>query len=294
MSKAKSLRPYLLLLPLFIVITSVFFYPLIKTFILSFQRYSVMHPESMGEFAGLENYQKVIEDSYFWQAFYNSIIWTVSSLTLQFILGFSLALLLNDKFLGRGVYQGIVFLPWAIPPFIVAIFWRWMFNARYGLINDLLIRINLIRNPIPFLGSVNWALPSVIVTNVWVGIPFFAIMILAGLQAIPSQVLEAASIDGAGILQKFTSVTLPLLKPVIITAILLRTIWIFNFPTLIWIMTRGGPINTSQILTSYLFFKAYSAGQFDYAAALSVILCLILFIYSVIYIMLTKFGKTMV
>jgi len=287
----RKMTPYLLLLPALILILFFFLIPLVETVIISFQKYVLYEPYDI-RFIGINNYKKAfLEDPDFWISMKNSMIWTGGSLLFQFILGFGLALLLNDPFKGRGLYQSVIFLPWAVPGFLIGITWRWMYNARFGVINDILLKLGIINRPIAFLSLPNKSLLAVIVANIWFGIPFFAIMILSGLQAISPQLYEAAEIDGAGAFSRFFYITLPLLRHVIVVAIILRMIWIFNFADLIYIMTQGGPMNTSQILTTYIFFRAYASMDFGYAAALSVIAASILLAMSILLLKITRFES---
>jgi len=287
----RKMAPYLFLLPALILILFFFLIPLVETVIISFQKYVLYEPYDI-RFIGISNYKKAfLEDPDFWISMKNSMIWTGGSLLFQFILGFGLALLLNEPFKGRGFYQSVIFLPWAVPGFLIGITWRWMYNARFGVINDILLKLGIIDKPIAFLSLPNKSLLAVIVANIWFGIPFFAIMILSGLQAISPQLYEAAEIDGAGTFSRFFYITLPLLRHVIVVAIILRMIWIFNFADLIYIMTQGGPMNTSQILTTYIFFRAYASMDFGYAAALSVIAVCILLAMSILLLKITRFES---
>ena len=287
----RKTTPYLFLLPALILILFFFLIPLVETVIISFQKYVLYEPYDI-RFIGLGNYRRAFfDDPDFWLSMKNSIIWTGGSLLFQFILGFGLALLLNEPFKGRGIYQSVIFLPWAVPGFLIGITWRWMYNARFGVINDILLKLGIINRPIAFLSLPNKSLLAVIVANIWFGIPFFAIMILSGLQAISPQLYEAAEIDGAGTFSRFFYITLPLLRHVIVVAVILRMIWIFNFADLIYIMTQGGPMNTSQILTTYIFFRAYASMDFGYAAALSVIAVGILLAMSLLLLKITRFES---
>jgi multiple sugar transport system permease protein len=198
------------------------------------------------------------------------------------------ALVLNAPFKGRAVFRTINLLPWIIPGVVVALIWEYIYQPNYGPLNDLLRRAGLMREPVAWLSDLNLAMPAVVFTNIWRGIPFFTIMILAGLQAIPDEVYEAATVDGAGVIQRFWSVTLPMLRPIIVVATATRIIWTFNYADLIFVMTAGGPANATQITSTYTLMQAYSDLDFGYAATLSVILLVIMLVFTALYLKLTK------
>ena len=286
----KTLQPWKYLFPALLFIALFLFYPLIKGVLISFQHYVLYEPFDI-RFTGIENIKSVFEDPVFWKVLKNSVVWVVFSLFFQFVLGFILALALKEYFRGRNIFQAIVFSPWAVSGFLIAVIWKWMYNGQYGVINDILLKFGIINEKISFLASESLALPSVIVSNVWFGIPFFAIMILAGLKGIPSIYYEAASLDGANALKKFFYITLPMLKPVIVISLLLRAIWIFNFPDLIYIMTNGGPANASQTLATYIFHHAYRAMDFGYAGALSIVMIFILSLSFTVFYLVYKYKE---
>ena len=221
----------------------------------------------------------------------NSFVYVAASVAGQFLLGLILAVALKKQFRGRGLYQSIVFLPWAFSGFVVGLIFRWSFNGEYGVINNVLEKLGLIDSNIAWLGTPGLSLTVVIIAMIWMGIPFFAIMILAALQSIPADVYEAADVDGCGTVRQFFQITLPYIKPTLITTVLLRTIWIFNSLDLIVIITNGGPANTSQTLPAYMYSKAFGAYDFGFAAALGVVLMVILGVYALIFLKITKYDK---
>lgn len=263
--------------------------PIIVTLITSFQFYKLNVPGVY--FNGLDNYVAILTDKWFGTILWNSARWVFFSIVFQFLLGLSLAMLLNRKFFGKGLYQALVLLPWAVPGFLAAMVWKWMFNGQYGVINDILMRLKIISEPIAFLSMRSTALPAAIVANIWFGVPFFAIMILSALQAIPADVYEAAEIDGAGSVTKFFRITLAYIKPTIISTILLRVIWMFNSADLIYIMTNGGPRNSSSTLATYILMKAFDAMNFGQASALGVLFLILLSGFTVVYLICTKFEQ---
>ena len=239
-------------------------------------------------FIGLGNYVRLVQDPVFWLTLWNSVVWVFGSVVLQFIVGFGAALLLHQSFPGRALLRTLNLLPWIIPGVVVGLIWEWLYQPNYGLINDLLMRAGWMHNPVAWLSSPDLAMPAVVFTNVWRGIPFFAIMLLAGLQAIPAELYEAARVDGAGVLARFWHVTIPLLRPIIVVATATRIIWTFNYADLIFVMTSGGPANSTQITSTYTLLQAYSNLDFGYAGALSVVLLLIMLVFTVFYLRTTR------
>lgn len=221
----------------------------------------------------------------------NSFVYVIASVGMQFLLGMTLALTLRKKFKGRGVYQAIVFLPWAFSAFVVGLMFRWSFNGEYGVVNDLLIKLGLATGKIAWLGTPGLSLLVVVLAMVWMGVPFFAIMYLAAFQSIPGDVYEAADIDGCGAFKRFFAITFPYIKPTVIMTLLLRTIWVFNSFDLIVVITGGGPANHSQTLPSYMYTRAFSGYDFGLASALGVVLMVILAVYAVVFLRVTKYNK---
>ncbi|GEM85483.1 ABC transporter permease [Meiothermus granaticius NBRC 107808] len=276
-----NLEPYWYLLPTLLVLGGLLLVPLIYGVASSFQRWIIYDPLNRG-WVGLSNYAELLRDPLFWQALKNTLVWTLGSLVFQFSLGLGLALLLVKPFPLRTLYQAVVFLPWAVPPFLGGMTWKWLFNSNIGPISDLLMRLHLRSDPLNMLSDPQTALWGAVIANVWFGIPFFAITFLAALQSIPNELYEAAAIDGAGSWRSFTHITLPFLVPTMVITVLLRSIWIANFTDLIWVMTGGGPANSSQILTTYIFSTAYTKLDFGYAATLSTALLVLLGAYALV------------
>lgn len=288
--KKKKYEPYLFILPVLIVLLIMFGYPLLNSIKMAFQNYKITKPDDV-YFNGIANFLKIQADSDFFLIIKNTAIYVVASTMGQFLLGLMLALALKKQFKGRGLYQSIVFLPWAFSAFVVGLMFRWSFNGEYGVVNKVLMDLGIIESKIAWLGTPGLSLAVVIMAMIWMGIPFFAIMILAALQSIPKDVYEAADVDGCGVLRQFFSITFPYIKPTIITTILLRTIWIFNSIDLIVVITEGGPINSSQTLPGYMYTKAFGTYDFGFAAAIGIVLMLILVIYAVFFLKLTKYEK---
>lgn len=288
--RKKALEPHLFMSPAYLILAVFMGYPLLNCIRLAFSNYKITQLDNV-TFAGLDNFIRIFTDRDIGMVARNTVVFVVATLILQLVLGFALALALKKPFRGRGIYQGIVFLPWAFSGFIVGLTFQWMFNGEYGPINDILMKMGLINEKISFLGSTTWALWTVIIALVWQGIPFFGIMILAALQSVPAELEEAAVIDGASAFQRFRSVTIPSIKPTLIITVLLRTIWIFNNADIIYIMTNGGPANSSNTLSSYMFMKAYSTLDFGFASALGVLFMIGLTVYVMIFMKVTKYNQ---
>lgn len=278
------------LLPALLLVMVFTYYPFFKGVVMAFQEYKLFNLKLV-HFVGFQNFTASFKDPNFLTALRNSVSWVFVSLIFQFLIGLTVALVLNKKFKGRGIYQGFIFYPWALSGFLIGLIWKWMYNSQIGVINDLLLRLGIIHHRIGFLSDTQWAMPSVIIANVWYGTAFFTIMLLAALQSIPSELYEAANIDGANGYRKLLNVTLPYIMPTIIATTLLRVIWIFNDPTLIYGMTNGGPAGATHILSSFMLNKIIYDGDYGSASAVGVIMIVILFFYTLFYLMVTKSEK---
>lgn len=279
--------PYLYSAPSLILISGVMLVPLVIGVSYAFRDIVLLNPFS-GGFVGLDHFRELSRDAAFYGALKNTLWWTGASVVLQFVFGLILALLLDKPFVGRGIVQALVFLPWAVPSFLAGLNWAWLFNPVIGPIPHWLHALGLMSEPGNILSDPNYAMWGPIVANVWWGIPFFAITLLAALQAIPRDLYEAASIDGAGWFQRFRSITLPFLAPTIAITILLRTVWISNFADLIVVMTGGGPADKTQIVASYIFTMAFKRLDFGYASAIALVLLGLLLAYSMLIILLRQ------
>ena len=289
MSRRKKMEPWYYVGPIFLLLVIMFGYPLIKSVVMAFQNYKLGNANVY--FNDFANFHKMFGDKDFLLLLKNSVVYVVVSVFGQFIGGLILALCLRDKFKGRGIYQSIVFLPWAFSAFVVGLVFRWSFNGEYGVVNDVLMKLGIIKKGIAWLGTPGLSLVVVILAMIWIGIPFFGIMILAALQSIPDEIYEAADMDGCGMFRKFFSLTLPYIKPTVIMTILLRTIWIFNSFDLVVIVTQGGPANYSQTLPSYMYTTAFSGYDFGLAGAFGVLLMVILGVYAVLFLKLSNYDK---
>lgn len=280
-------EPFLYIGPALILIGLVILIPLVLGVSYSFQSIVLLRPGE-ATWAGVSNYAALWSDRKFWISLENTLVWTFGSLFFQFFLGLGLALLLNTSFPLKRLFQALVFLPWAVPAFLSALTWAWLFNPLIGPLPHWMAAVGILSEPYNILGDPDLAIWGPIIANIWFGVPFFGITLLAALQSIPSELYEAAEMDGASGWQCFTKITLPFLAPMIAITVMLRTIWIANFADMIFIMTGGGPANSTQILSTYIFTTAFKRLDFGYASAIAVALLFLLFLYAVIVMALRR------
>jgi multiple sugar transport system permease protein len=237
-----------------------------------------------GTWIGLENYQLLWDDSIFWLSVFNTLLYTIAASLLKFALGLWLALILNEHIPFKSFFRAVLLLPWVVPTVLSAIAFWWIYDSQFSVISWALIRLGLIDSPINFLGDVTNARATVIATNVWRGIPFVAITLLAGLQTISPSLHEAATLDGATGWQRFRYVTLPMLSPLIAVVMTFSVLFTFTDFQLIYVLTRGGPLNATHLMATLSFQRAIPGGQLGEGAAIAVamipfLLAAILFSY---------------
>jgi len=278
---------YALLTPTLALLSIVILYPLANGVRISFLRYKLTDPGGQ-RWVGLGNYRKLLHDDAFWSVFRTTVIWTVSNVVAQIVLGLLLALLLNEKLKARGLFRSAALIPYIVPSVCAALIWRWMYDGSSGIINAMLLRLGLIDQYRPWLGEVGTALPAVIIESIWKGTPFVMILVLAGLQTIGPECYEAAALDGANTTRRFTDITLPLLQPTLAVATILTTVYTVNNFNAIWLMTRGGPLNSTDILFTTAYKTAFERYDFGLAAAISVVIFGILAVFGAIYLFLVE------
>jgi arabinogalactan oligomer / maltooligosaccharide transport system permease protein len=279
-----------LVVPSFLLLAAVVFYPFFYNLALAFGNMNLAKMRDW-QFIGLRQFIKIFTEPSqpdFYAVFVRTIIWTVVNVTFHVVLGVFLALLLNQKIKGKAIYRTLLILPWAIPQYIVALTWRGMFNYEYGSINLILTKY-LGMSAVEWLRSPTEAFLACIITNVWLGFPFMMVVALGALQSIPHELYEAAEIDGASWWRKFRTITLPLIRPVMIPAITLGIVWTFNNLNIVWLVSNGGePSDKTHILVSFVYKAAFNFYSFSYAAALSLVIFLILFVFSMIFMRQSK------
>ncbi|MEU9110514.1 sugar ABC transporter permease [Streptomyces sp. NPDC048483] len=278
--------------PVVVVIGVIIGYPLVRGVFLSLtdaneanvQRdIGVNHIPATYKFTGLDNYRTVLSDGVFWDRLGWTVVWTVACVALTFLLGLTLANMLNRKLRGRTFYRLALILPWAIPAFISVFTWRMLYNEKNGILNKLLAGGGI--DAVPWLNDPTWAKLSVIAVNVWLGVPFMLVTLLGGLQSIPGELYEAAEMDGARPWQRFRHITMPGLRAVSSTVILLSTIWTFNMFPVIFLLTRGGPGDATEILVTYAYRLSFvdSPRNFSESAAWGVLILVLLSAVAVVY-----------
>jgi arabinogalactan oligomer/maltooligosaccharide transport system permease protein len=262
------------LLPSALVLLGVVAYPFFFNVWISLTNWNMFHFRDP-QFIGATHYLRLFSEPDFYRIFGKTLAWTAINLVFHFTLGLGAALLLNRKLPGRNLYRALLILPWAMPQYISALTWRGMFNVEYGAINILLGKVGI--EAVPWFSSEFWAFMAPVITNIWLGFPFIMVIALGGLQSIPKELYEAARIDGAGPVRQFFSITLPMLKPVLLPALVLGTIWTFNNLNVIWLVTdQGLPADKTHILVTYVYKAAFFYYRYGYAAAFSVFIFLCL------------------
>lgn len=267
--------PGLILFAVFVV------YSLSTSFFLSFHQWNILQPDK--PFVGLDNYRRILSDSAYWDSIGRTIYFTLGSVPLTMAIGLGLALLLNTKIRGLGIFRTAYYLPVITPIVIAAIIWKWVYNADFGLANYYLAKFHIIDKPLLWLSDKDLAMPAVIVMNIWKGVGFSMIVYLAGLQAIPGEFYEAAEVDGAGPWQKFRRITLPLVAPTTFFLLVINTIGAMKVFPQIFVMTNGGPPGPGGATTTvvfYIYTQAFKFFNMGYASALAYVLFLLLFVVS--------------
>jgi multiple sugar transport system permease protein len=224
-----------------------------------------------GTFVGVANYTDLLTDGLFWKSVRNTVVFTVGAVVIKVVFGLAMALLLNENFRGRSVFRVLLFLPWTVPTIVSVFTWQWMFSDVGGVLNAILRRIGLVESGVRWLSDPNLAMLSVIAVNAWRGIPFIGIALLAGLHAVPQEQYEAAKMDGAGIFDRFWYVTLPSIRPVAMLAAVITTIWTLNDFEIIWLLTRGGPANATQVLSTLSYTVGFQNLDLAKAVAIAVL-----------------------
>jgi multiple sugar transport system permease protein len=287
-SQKKSIQEavvgYLLILPVIIVIAMLVIYPMFTSIYTSFTNKRLGVP--MPKFIGLENYAQILKNAVFVHSLRNSIVWTLASGFLQFVLGMSLALMLNQSFKGRFFFRGLFIVPWVTPGVVIAITYRWLLNGMVGIVNQLMVTMHIIPESAGWFSDPMLVMPVLIYINVWRGIPFMMITLLAGLQTIPIELTEAAKVDGAGVIRRFFFITMPYMRHVIFIGLLIFTLWNFNNFDMIYLTTRGGPGTFSFTLPIMIYSAAFEEIAYGKAASISSLMFVFLLIIAMIYLQL--------
>ena len=271
---------WILVLPTLLVVVLVAGYPLAQVFYWSFFKADIAFVEPP-EFVGLENYAYLFQDPDFRQALWNTLKFTVVSVSLETVLGLAIALIIHSNFRGRGLVRTAILIPWAIPTVVSAKMWQWMLNDVYGVINVLGVKLDLLSQKVAFLARPELLLPSIIAVDVWKTTPFMALLLLAGLQMIPEELYEAASIDGASRWQQFWSITLPLLTPALVVALIFRTLDALRVFDVVFVMSGVNP--ATRTLAVYNRQTLVDFQDLGYGSAISVAILVIIFAFVLLY-----------
>jgi len=255
-------RPGWFLAPAMAMLAAVTLFPLAYAVALSLERRSLL--DGPPHFAGLDNYARLLADGRFWNALGNTAYFTLVSVSLELIVGLAIALALQRPFRGRSVLYGVILVPWAVPTAVSARMWEWMYNTEIGILNAIA------GTAINWLGSPHWAIHAAILMDVWKSTPFVALLLIAGLQGIPGDLYRAAAVDGANRWRTFACITLPLLAPVLLVALVFRTIDAFRVFDAVYVLTGGGPADSTETLSIYAYKTLFQSLEFGYGSALSV------------------------
>jgi ABC-type sugar transport system permease subunit len=272
-----------LLSPALLIIAVVTLYPLLHSFWISLHAWNLMKPKEGHPFVGLENYIFTLTDPIFLNSLKITIMFTLAAVVIEISLAMGISLILNRKFIGRGLVRMLALLPWAVPAVVNGIMWKWILNPSYGSLNGLLYSLGIIDNYVIWLGSPKLALAMVVVADVWKETPFIMLLLLAALQTIPKDLYEAARVDGANVVQSFFRITLPLIQPVLFVAIALRTIWALKSFDLIYTLTAGGPSNGTSVVGYYTYVKSFVSLQLGRGAAVAYIMTFFVLILVFVY-----------
>jgi multiple sugar transport system permease protein len=275
---------YLYVLPALVVMMIVIAYPIYYTVELSFFRTPANLQMKDKVFTGVDNYVTILTSSSFHEVTINTLIWTVASTFFSFILGLGAALALHREFAGRGILRALLLIPYVVSAVAASYVWKWLYHSDFGVIGALAVQLGLRDEPINFLDNIHTALPSLIVVNIWREFSFAMIMLMAGLQTVPDQLLRAARVDGANAWQRFWHVTFPHLKNVSMVTILLLMVANFNSFIIPWIMTSGGPAGSSDIWITQIYNLAFGRQRYGTASAYSVILFIVMMTLGYFYV----------
>jgi ABC-type sugar transport system permease subunit len=275
--KVKNIRfdlwrpsPFVLLVPALASIAAVSVYPVLLGLWISLRDTTLASPTDT--FIGLDNYLQLFSDSQFWNAWTHTIQFTAASTLLETLFGLMIALVLSGRYLGRGIVRAAMLVPWAIPTVVTSKMFGWLFDGQNGIVNYLLRSAGLIQHNVDWYGSPDTALATIVVADVWKTTPFMALLLLAGLQTIPDSLAEASIIDGANARQRFWHVTLPLLTPTLLIASMFRALDAFRIFDLVYVLTGGGPADSTEVLSTLTYKQLFSALQLGYGSALSTIM----------------------
>ncbi|PWH15431.1 MAG: sugar ABC transporter permease [Ardenticatenia bacterium] len=280
----------ILLLPALLTLAFTVLYPLLRGIYLSFHSYSLVDLVSGIQWVGLENFKTLLSSSAYRSVWGTTLIFVAGSVGGQFVVGFLTALVLNQDLAQRNLFRGLLLMPWIVPTVVAALLWKWIFNQQYGIFNYVLHSLGLISSFKAWIGDPSLALFSVTLANIWKGFPFHMIVLLAALQTIPPDIIEAAIIDGTTAVQRFRYVVLPYLRYIIMIDLLISIIWTFQSFTTIWTMTEGGPVTATTTLAISIYRTAFQAFDIGMGAAIGTLWLVAMLVFSAVFVRL--FGGT--
>lgn len=286
MQRQRTILSIVLISPALLIMLAVTVYPLLSSLYISFLQWNLKRPQEGHPFTWFSNYSYVLGDSRFWESLRITAMFAGMAVTLEIVLGFLIALMLNREFRGRTIVRMLSLLPWAIPSIVNGIMWKWILNPRYGALNGLLLQLNIIHSPrdyITWLGDPLLALVMVVIADVWKETPFIMLLFLAALQTIPKDLYEAARVDGASPLRLVFSVTLPLISPTLFVALALRTIWALKSFDLIYTLTAGGPSAGTSVIGYYTYVESFVSLNLGRGAAAAYIMTIIVMVLVILY-----------
>jgi len=275
-------RAALLIAPAVILIFFVAIIPIINIFYLSLFRKVLIF--DITKFIGFDNYRHLLVDQRFWNSFFNNVNYSFFSVAIELVLGLTIALILNQSFKARWLIRTAILIPWILPTVIASKFWNIILDPQYGLANKILLNLHIIDKNINWLGDPFWAMKCAIMVDVWKYTPFLSLLLLGGLQLIPKELYEAAILDGTNKLQSFKNITLPLLMPTMLVALLFRTMDSFSAFSVVYVLTNGGPADSTELMSLYSYKTLFQSLQFGYGAAISVIIFLCVLLISIFYL----------
>jgi multiple sugar transport system permease protein len=282
---------YKLLLPATLLIAVISIYPLFRGISLSFMNYSIRRMKQ-AKFIGIDNFIRLLTtDSEFYSTLVFSFIYAFFVVVISYVMGMCFALLLNRDIKFRGFFRAMILIPWIIPPVVAGTNWTWLLNDILGFVNVTLMRLGIISRPILFLAEPLLARITVCFTGAWKSFPFMTIVLLSGMQGIPDELYESASIDGAGFFRSFRSITMPMLKPVSMISTVLMFIWTFNNFENIYLLTKGGPANATFVLPILSYYTAFFRSQLGYASAISTLMLVVLLVFALVYMRILRTNK---
>lgn len=263
---------YVMMTPTLVILGVIIIFPLLRALYLSFTNYNLLQV-TMGNPVQitLDNYRRLLVDGAFWIPFFNTLIYTFGTTILSLAIGMMIALLLNEKIAAREWLRSAVLIPWMVPTVVTSLLWAWILNPQYGILNEVLLSLGIISQRMTWLANVQTAMPAVIIATVWKGAPFYSLMLLAGLQTVSRELYEAAAIDGASAWERFRYVTVPSIRRIVMVLCVMGAVWGFQQFTIIWTLTKGGPVRVTETLSVTIYREAFEGFNIGYASAYGIL-----------------------